>query len=196
MTQGRETNMNRKLYVASILIASSGFAFAGAACAADWTVAPETSSVGFTGTQQGTKFRGRFETFSASISFDPGTPEGGSIVGTVQTDSVNTRDHDRDATLLDSDWFDSYTYAEAQFESESIEALDDGSYRASGQLTLKGNTKPATMKFSFDVADDSSAKFAGQMKINRFDFKIGEGWNDTSWIAEDVDIQIELDLSH
>ena len=145
--------------------------------------------------QQGTKFSGRFEAFAAQISFDPSAPDSGSIIGTIETGSVNTRDHDRDASLLDRDWFDSSNYPESRFESESIEELEDGSFKAAGQLTLKGNTRPMDLRFTFDVADGSKARFTGTMKIDRFDFNVGEGWNDTSWVAQHVDVEVRLDLT-
>jgi polyisoprenoid-binding protein YceI len=175
------------------LFAAAGLAFGAGAFAAPWTVVPETSSVSFVGTQQGTKFNGRFQMFSAVIDLDPADPTKGSIVGTVQLDSVNTRDHDRDASLLDKDWFNVKEFPEAKFASQSIEKAADGSYVANGQLTLKGTTKPIAMKFRFD-ASGNTAQFAGSMTINRFDFNVGEGWNDTSWVAQDVAVDVKLDL--
>ena len=181
------------------LIVVAGLAFSLSALATEWQVVPETSSVGFVGTQQGTRFNGRFAKFSAKINLDAKDPTKGSIVGVVQTDSVNTRDADRDSSLVDKDWFDSKQYPEARFESQSIERADDGSYKAMGKLTLKGQTKPATMKFTLDLAETSAgspsaAQFNGTMIINRFDFNVGEGWNDTSWVAQDVTVQVKLDL--
>lgn len=175
------------------LIIAAGLAFSASALAAPWTVVPETSSVGFVGSQQGTKFNGRFQTFTAVIDLDAADPTKGSIVGTVQVDSVNTRDHDRDASLLDKDWFNAKEFPEAKFESQSIEKAADGSYQANGQLTLKGQTKPVVMKFTLTGAD-ATAQFAGSLSINRFDFNVGEGWNDTSWVAETVAVDIKLDL--
>ena len=176
------------------LVAAAGFGIVGTAAAAEWQVVPETSSVSFVGVQQGTKFTGRFREFSATVMFDPSDPASGSIVGIVQTQSVNTRDHDRDAALLDGDWFNVSNYPEARFESTSITEVDGG-YEAAGDLTLKGNTKPATLKFTFDTSDGGKAKFAGSMSINRFDFDVGEGWNDTSWVGEDVEVAVSLDLT-
>jgi hypothetical protein len=49
------------------------------------------------------------------------------------------------------------------------------------------------MKFTFD-GSGATAKFAGNMTINRFDFNVGEGWNDTSWVAQDVAVDVKLDL--
>jgi polyisoprenoid-binding protein YceI len=175
------------------LAVAAGLAFSMSALAAPWTVVPETSSVAFVGTQQGTKFNGRFQTFTAVINLDPADPTKGSIVGTVQLDSVNTRDHDRDASLLDKDWFNAKEFPEAKFESQKIEKAADGSYVANGQLTLKGQTKPIAMKFTL-TGSGATAQFAGSMNINRFDFNVGEGWNDTSWVAQDVAVDVKLDL--
>jgi polyisoprenoid-binding protein YceI len=175
------------------LIAAVGLAVGASAVAGEWTVVPETSSVTFTGAQQGTKFNGRFQAFSAEISLDAADPTKGSIVGIVDTASVNTRDNDRDAALLDKDWFNTKEFPQARFESKKIEKSADGSYLASGELTLKGTTKPATMKFTFTPAANG-AQFAGSFAINRFDFNVGEGWNDTSWVGQDVNVDVKLDL--
>lgn len=187
-------NAMKKL--AFCLAAIGGFASTqvSTAWAADWSTAEATSRVSFVGVQQGTRFTGRFEEFTATIDFDPGAPDDGSIVGRVQLASVNTRDHDRDATLLDGDWFDAANYPESVFESESITELDDGSFEARGQLSLKGRTRPVAMTFTF-AAEGDTAKFSGAFKVDRFDFNVGEGWNDTSWVGQDVDVQIELDLN-
>lgn len=187
--------MKRLSHTSALMIAAAALSYAGTTLAADWNVDTATSTLSFVGVQQGTKFTGRFGTFDAKISFDPASPEGGSVAGTVQTDSVNTRDRDRDAALIDGDWFDSSQYPEANFVSESIVALDDGTYDAVGQLTLRGRTRPVTMNFSFSDAGDGTAKFAGEFSINRFRFGVGETWNDTTWVGEDVDVSINLNLT-
>ena len=191
--------MNKIRHMKPLIAVATGMTLCAGAFAADWSVVPETSSVGFLGTQQGTRFNGRFETFAAEIDFDPNSPAAGKVVGIVQTESVNTRDHDRDSALLDKDWFNAAEFPEARFESASIKPAGDGSYQAAGQLTLKGQTKPAVLKFTFSPGETSSAQpttaqFAGSMVVNRFDFNVGEGWNDTSWVAQDVTVEIKLDL--
>jgi polyisoprenoid-binding protein YceI len=170
------------------------FGFAGLAHAGEWTVAQDTSSVGFSAEQQGSKFRGKFANFSAIVDFDPASPASGSIVGTVETESVDTRDYDRDGRLVEPDWFDSAKYAEARFESESIEVAEDGSFVAHGQLTLKGQTKPIDLSFSFST-EGNTAKFDGKLQIDRFEYNVGQGWNDTYMVGKDVEVNIVLDLS-
>ena len=188
--------MNKLVYVKPLL-AAAALLGSGAALAAKWTVVPETSTVSFIGAQQGTRFNGKFQTFSADINLDAADPTKGSIVGAVQTGSVNTRDHDRDAALLEKDWFNVKEFPEARFESKTIEKAADGSYQAHGQLTLKGTTKPAILKFTLSPSAASGAKgaqFSGTIALNRFDFNVGEGWNDTSWVSQDVSVEVKLDL--
>jgi len=170
------------------------FASASAVQAAGWMVTPDTSSVSFQAEQQGSKFTGKFGDFSAEIDFDPAMAASGSIVGIVKTDSVDTRDYDRDGYLVGPEFFDPEQYPEARFESESIEATADGKFVAHGQLTLKGQTKPVDLTFTF-TADGGSAKFEGTLPIDRFQYNVGEGWNDTYMVGKDVEVRIALDLT-
>jgi polyisoprenoid-binding protein YceI len=65
---------------------------------------------------------------------------------------------------------------------------------AHGNLTLKGTTKPIDLTFSFDQQGDT-ATFDGTMAVNRFDFNVGAGWNDTYMVGKDVEVQVRLDLT-
>ena len=172
----------------------AAFAFIGSAHASAWTTAADTSTVTFVGEQQGGKFNGKFEEFTATIDFDPASPAAGSITGVVVLESVDTRDYDRDASLVEADWFDVANHPEARFESTSIEAVGNGSFVAHGNLTLKGKTKPTDLTFSFTQNGDS-ASFDGKLAVNRFDFNVGAGWNDTYMVGKDVAVEIKLTLS-
>ena len=110
------------------------------------------ATVRFIGVQEGSAFRGRFENFTAMINFDPGNPAAGKIIGVVKMDSAVSGDAERDATLLEEDWFNPQNFPESRFESESVEQLDDGTFAAHGQLTIIGNSQPVTMSFEFEVS--------------------------------------------
>lgn len=177
-----------KWIIALLLTAGLPLATAGAA---EWQLVEDSSTVRFIGVQEGSGFRGRFGNFSAMIDFDPADPSAGSIVGVVKMDSAKTGDAERDATLLEEDWFNPTVHPDSRFKSESIEALDDGTYAAHGQLTIIGNTNPVTMTFEFEV-DGATAHFSGSFDILRLDF--GVGWDATNWIDNEVGVQVELDL--
>jgi len=163
----------------------------GTAEASEWQLVPDSSNVRFIGVQEGSAFRGRFENFSAMIDFDPANPAEGKIVGVVKMDSAASGDAERDATLLEEDWFNPENYPESRFESERIEQLDDGTFAAHGSLTIIGISQPVTLAFEFDVAD-ATARFSGSFDIKRLDF--GVGWDATNWIDDEVGVQINLDL--
>jgi polyisoprenoid-binding protein YceI len=163
----------------------------GAAEAAEWQLVQDSSNVRFIGMQEGSAFRGRFENFSATIDFDPANPAAGKIIGVVKTDSAESGDAERDATLMEEDWFDPLNHPESRFESERIEQLDDGTFAAHGQLTLVGISQPVTMLFEFEVSE-TTAHFSGRFDVKRLAF--GVGWEATNWIADDVGVQVELDL--
>ena len=166
--------------------------------AAEWSTIRSSSSVTFVATQEGSQFQGLFETFSAEVDFDTTDPNGGQITGVVEPASVNTGDAERDATLLDRDWFDPNNYPESKFESERIETMKDGSYRAHAQLTLRGVTNSVVMDFTFDSSEVSGinqGNLSGTVKINRLDFGVGQGfWADTSWVANEVNVRVNLSL--
>jgi len=162
-----------------------------AAEASEWQLVQESSNVRFIGSQEGSAFRGRFEEFSAMIDFDPANPTAGKIIGVVKMDSAESGDEERDATLMEEDWFDPQNHPESRFESDSIERLDDGTFAAHGNLTMIGVSKPVTMPFEFDVSD-STANFSGNFEIKRLEF--GMGWDATNWIADEVAVQVRLKL--
>lgn len=177
-----------KLLIRLALLA--GFAI-GPVHAAEWQLVPDSSNVRFIGSQEGTSFRGRFENFTAMIDFDPADPGAGKIIGVVQMETAKSGDAERDATLMEADWFNPQEFPESRFASERIEALDDGKFAAHGQLTMIGVTKPVTMVFEFKI-QDSTANFSGNFDVKRLDF--GMGWDTTNWIADDVAVQVRLKL--
>lgn len=181
-------NLRAKWLINMALLA--GIAIAPA-LAEEWQLVEDSSNVRFIGSQEGTSFRGRFENFSAMIDFDPANPTAGRIIGVVQMASAKSGDAERDATLMEADWFNPENFPESRFESERVEQLEDGKFAAHGELTMIGVTKPVIMEFEFEVTD-STANFSGNFDVKRLDF--GMGWDTTNWIADDVAVQVRLKL--
>jgi polyisoprenoid-binding protein YceI len=177
------------------LVAWLAFSTMSAMAAEPWAVVPESSSVTMFATTQGAWFNGVFESFTATIEFDAEDPASGSIAGVVRTDSFSTEDTQHNSYVRG--YLDVGNYPEARFESTSIETTPDG-YRATGDLTLTGITKPAALDFTFVAGSESSlpaghAAFTGWIVINRFDFDIATDV-DTDRAGQDVTVQIELEL--
>ena len=85
--------MKRFLFAAAFILITSG------AHAAGWTVDKSKSTLGFTGTQSGTKFDGTFKTWDAAIDFDPANPAAGHATVTIDMASAATGDKQRDEAI-------------------------------------------------------------------------------------------------
>ena len=156
---------------------------------------PAESTLKFIAEQQGAKFEGRFESFSAAFTFDTHQPAEGGLRGTIDTASVNTFNQERDDYLRSAEWFDAVRWPQAIFETTSIEPAGDGAWLANASLSLRDVTRPVTMRFSFTPPEgDAPARLTGAVDLLRLEFGVGQGiWTNTEWVGDAV--RVELDLS-
>ncbi|MEY8779399.1 YceI family protein [Allomuricauda sp. XS_ASV26] len=115
---------------------------------------------------------GYFEDYSASVETENEDFKGASFSFTAQTDSINTKNSDRDAHLKSDDFFNAEAYPELKFESKSF----DGNTLV-GDLTIKNITKEVSLDVDFNgVAVDpygqTKAGFDISGAINRKDFDL------------------------
>lgn len=163
------------------------------ASAATWQVDPAASTLGFTGTQLGQPFKGRFEKFSADIDFDPTKPEqGGKVTVLIDMASARTGDAQRDGAMPETDWFAVKSFAQAKFEATSFRRTGDDAYEAVGTLTLRDVTKPLTLPFTLKP-DGNATRAQGKVTLVRSDFGVGQGqWATGQWVALNVDVTFDL----
>ena len=166
---------------------------AGAAFAATYArVLPERSAVEFVSKQMGVEVGGSFERFDARLEFDPARPEQGSARLEIELASIDAGSADANEEVVGKAWFNVKEHPRATFVSESVKALGGGRYEVSGQLTIKGRTRPATAPFTFRQ-DGEAGVFEGQFTINRLDFAIGEGmWSDVGVVADEVQVRFRV----
>jgi len=165
---------------------------ATSAAAADWKLDPGKSTLGFSGTQTGAAFQGKFSNYSAVISFDPDHLETSHIDVSVDLASAATGDAQRDTALPTKDWFDVPEFAQAKFDADMIRRTSDGSYEAAGKLTLRGVTRPLVLPFTLDI-DGATAHAKGHADLLRNDYGVGQGpWNSGQWVALEVGVDLDI----
>ena len=146
-----------------------------------YAIDPTHSRIGFVARHaMVTKVRGSFNEFEGSGYFDAENPAGSHLQLTIQAASIDTRNADRDGHLKSNDFFDMETYPEITFVSSAVEQLDAESYRVTGDLTIKGVTKPVTVDFEYtgtavDPYGNTRVGFEGKTTVNRKDW--GVSWN-------------------
>jgi polyisoprenoid-binding protein YceI len=93
---------------------------------------------------------------------------------TINTDSIDTNNEQRDEHLKSEDFFKSEIYPHITFDGMSFEGTDL-SGKLSGNLTIRNVTKPITFGIEFggivqDMYDQTKAGFTIEGKLNRKDF--------------------------
>ena len=88
---------------------------------------------------------GRFDRFSGDFSYDDAAPEKAKVSVTIDVASLNSNHAERDKHLKSGDFLDVAAHPKATFESTSITPSGDGKAKISGNLTLRGVTKPITI---------------------------------------------------
>ena len=140
--------------------------------AGTWTIDPSHSEVGFTARHLMSKVRGLFEQFEGQIV----TGDAPSATATVDLNSINTRDENRDAHLRSGDFFDVENHGPMTFVSTKVEQGGKG-LLVTGDLSIKGVTKPVTLDVEVlgsesDPWGGTRAGFEGTATISRKEFGV------------------------
>lgn len=125
-----------------------------------------------------------------------------SISFSADIDSIDTNQEQRDAHLKSADFFDAASHPKLTFASTEFTTENGSDYTLKGNLTLRGVTKPVTLKVEFGgVATDpygqTKAGFELSGVVNRKDF--GLVWSAVTEagsvvVADDVKLLINVQL--
>lgn len=146
-----------------------------------------------------TTVRGTFHDVTGTIELDETDPTRSAGAFRVSAASVDTNFGARDAHLRSADFFDAETYPEITFVATAVESRGGDRYAVTGDLTIRGVTKPATFDVELDgiVKGMSGARHAGltaSTKLQREDW--GLNWNvaleQGGWL---VGKEIKLDIA-
>lgn len=146
--------------------------------------------------------KGNFSGVSGTVVGDPEDLTSGKISVSVDLDTVETRDKQRDDHLRSADFFDVENFPKMTFESRSITRTGDGTYNIDGDLTIRGTTRPITLAAEFvgqgqDPWGNTRAGFDATAKLSRKDF--GLTWNTALetggvLVGDEVKITISAEL--
>jgi polyisoprenoid-binding protein YceI len=116
---------------------------------------------------------GSFSGLQATIMFDEKNPSAGSVTASVDAKTVSTGVSLRNSDLKNKEeWLNTEKYPRISFKSKKIDKTASG-FAASGDLTLKGVTKPVVIPFTFS-GKGATGEFKGQFSIKREDFNVGK----------------------
>ena len=164
-----------------------------------WQFDPYHTQVEFTAKHLGMMtVRGHFLDVTATGFIDPDHPEASSVDVTIHTASIRTHNEQRDNDLRTSNFLEVDKYPTMQFKSTKIEPAGQDRFTMTGDLTIKGNTRPVTLnvvkygEFN-DPMMGHRIGYSAEGKIKRKDFGLTfDMMLDGRFIvSEEVQIMIE-----
>ncbi|MEX2587157.1 MAG: YceI family protein [Actinomycetota bacterium] len=168
----------------------------------DYTIDPAHTRIGFQARHaMVTKVRGQFLDFEGGFHLDAADPQASSAYLSIQAKSLTTGNEQRDEHLRSNDFFAMDQYPEIKFVSTQVEKVDAESLRLTGDLTIRGVTRPVTVDFEYlgatiDPWNNLRIGFEGRTTINRKDW--GVNWNaalEAGGVLVSEKVTIELDIS-
>lgn len=166
-----------------------------------WAIDPTHSEIGFkVKHMMFTNVSGNFSKFTAEAETEGDSFDNAKFEFSGDIDSVTTGNADRDGHLLSADFFDAENHPKLIFKSTAFTKMNEGEYTLTGDLTVRGVTKPVTLDVEFggiakDPWGNTKAGFSITGKLNRKDW--GLTWNSALetggvLVGEDVKLAIEL----
>jgi polyisoprenoid-binding protein YceI len=146
---------------------------------------------------------GNFKKFDATVETEGEDFTTAKVKFTVEVDSIDTKNEQRDGHLKSVDFFDAANFPEFKFVATKYENVDnDGSYEVYGDLTIRGITRNEKFDAEFggvikDPWGNTRAGITITGKINRKDF--GLTWSGATEtgsliVSEEVKIHVALEF--
>lgn len=140
---------------------------------------------------------GQFTDIAANLDLDVRNPAASKLDASVRMDSVGTFHDGLDKHLQSADFFDTAKFPSASFRTTGIRLIDRDTANISGNLTLRGVTKPIVIKADFNQAGINpvdklySLGFDGEAKIRRSDFGVNYG---LPLLGDEVTLHLEAEF--
>lgn len=164
----------------------------------NFTADPAHTCIGFDIGHLGlSRVQGRFTKLVGSLHADAKNVSKSSMKITVDTSSVDTAVAPRDADLRSPNFFDVAKYPQMTLASTSIKKHGSG-YIAVGDLTIKGVTKPVTIRFKLygpikdPWGNTRIGVVAEPLVIHRSDFGMTY---DADTVSDDVTVRFSLEAT-
>lgn len=145
-------------------------------------------------------YTARFDEISGALDFNPDAPTKSRLDVRINPKSISTGDTEWDETLAtDGKYFDGDTYPEIQFTSTSSTKTTGNTGKVTGDLTLRGVTKPVTLDVTYNGAGKSFGNpgatlgFSAIGTLKRSDW--GMSYLTTFGIGDEVTLRIEAEFN-
>jgi polyisoprenoid-binding protein YceI len=166
-----------------------------------YTLDPAHSRLGFSARHaMVATVRGQFNEFTGTAQVNTANPADSKVEVSIVANSISTGNEQRDGHLLSADFFESEQFPNITFTSTDV-SRDGDDWTITGDLTVKGVTKPISVPFEFtgsatDPMGNTRIGFEGAATLLRKDW--GLTWNaalETGGVLVSDKIKLQFDIS-
>ena len=178
--------------------------------AGTYTIDPTHASLLFRVDHLGfSNYTARFKKVDATLTFDPNNLAGSSVTVTVDPRSLET-DYpdpalDFNAELQGENWLNSAPFPQMTWQSKSVEVTGPRTMKITGDLTLRGVTRPVILDARFNggyeghpMDPNARIGFSARGAFNRSDFGMTYGIpaaGSTMGVSDAVEVIVEVEFS-
>jgi polyisoprenoid-binding protein YceI len=148
--------------------------------------------------------RGQLGKVTGIVEFDPAHPVAARVDVSIDVSGIDTREAARDNHLRSADFFDVAKFPTMTFKSTRVDAATGGGFKVTGDLTIKGVTRPVVLDVEplrppvKDQRGGSRTGTTATAKINRQDF--GVSWSRVLdgggvVVSDEVSIVIDVEMT-
>jgi len=154
-------------------------------------------------------YTSRFTKVDGKLNFDPASPAAQSVTATIDARSIETDYPDPKLDFdaqLQKEFLDAANHPQITFKSTKVEPTGPRTARVTGDLTLKGVTKPVVLDATWNggykpgAMDPAGARvgFSARGTFKRSDFGVTYGLpapGTTMGVGDDVEVAIETEFT-
>ena len=191
----------KKVLLSAAMLFCGTFTFAQTT---KWGYDASHAKVGFTISHFGiSETEGKFTKFDGVVLSDKPDFSDAKIDFTIDVNSINTEDAQRDTHLKSPDFFDVAKFPSITFKSKSLKSVGKNKYSLTGDFTMHGVTRKITLDVVYkgtvvDPYKNTKAGFKINGVIDRTQF--GLMWNGTLaagglLVGNEVTLDINIELT-
>lgn len=139
----------------------------------------------------------RWRSWSGELNWNPASPDQSSIAVDIDAASADSGVAEFDDHLRSADFFDAANHPKISFRSTSVALTGGAAGTVTGDLTIKGVTRPVTLDVTINkAASDDFAKayklgFSAKGVVKRSDFGVDKY---VPFVGDDVTVVIEVEF--
>ncbi|MDJ0938751.1 MAG: YceI family protein [Woeseiaceae bacterium] len=139
-----------------------------------------------------------FNRFDTTLDLDSDNPENSTISVTIDAASIDSRVEEFNGHLNGENYFDTANHPEITFTSTSVSATGDNTFDVTGDLTIKGTTKPVTLAATINKAAKHPFKGMPTVGVSATGTLLRSEWglgNYAPAVGDEVTLHIEVELN-